>query len=93
MDDSSATESFLRKSRGGTGASSKKGESAHATPRSTSSNTAKKRVVKMLLVLVILFFVCWTPTWSMNIWATYDPKRAYSSVSTLQVWYKTFLIP
>ncbi|XP_041457523.1 cholecystokinin receptor type A-like [Lytechinus variegatus] len=84
IDDSSATESFLRKSRG-TGASSKRGESAHATPRSTSSNTAKKRVVKMLLVLVILFFVCWTPTWSMNIWATYDPKTAYSSVTTLQI--------
>ncbi|XP_071504193.1 cholecystokinin receptor type A-like isoform X1 [Diadema antillarum] len=87
IDDNSATESFLRKSRGGGGAGTgnKKQETGHATPRSTASNTAKKRVVKMLLVLVLLFFVCWAPIWCMNVWVTFDEKGAYKSVDALQI--------
>uniref|UniRef100_H2YV52 Gastrin/cholecystokinin type B receptor n=1 Tax=Ciona savignyi TaxID=51511 RepID=H2YV52_CIOSA len=38
--------------------------------------TAKRRVVKMLLVVVVLFFVCWTPLFMVNVWKAFDPKGA-----------------
>lgn len=45
--------------------------------RSTSSNNAKKRVVRMLIVLVLLFFIAWTPTWIMNMWHAVNPRKVY----------------
>ncbi|XP_033632132.1 cholecystokinin receptor-like [Asterias rubens] len=49
---------------------------AQATMRSTSTSGAKKRVVKMLIVIVALFFVCWTPSWVGNIWIMISEKSA-----------------
>nr|CAD80257.1 putative cionin receptor [Ciona intestinalis] len=37
---------------------------------------AKKRIVKMLIVIVVLFFVCWTPLFIVNVWKAFDPKGA-----------------
>lgn len=45
--------------------------------RSTSSNNAKKRVVRMLIVLVLLFFIAWTPTWIINMWHAVNPNKAF----------------
>ncbi|XP_061618971.1 cholecystokinin receptor type A isoform X1 [Phyllopteryx taeniolatus] len=43
--------------------------------RSNTANLlAKKRVVRMLLVIVCLFFVCWTPIFVVNAWQAYDPR-------------------
>ncbi|XP_021024235.1 gastrin/cholecystokinin type B receptor isoform X2 [Mus caroli] len=37
---------------------------------------AKKRVVRMLLVIVLLFFVCWLPVYSANTWRAFDGPGA-----------------
>ncbi|XP_022079611.1 cholecystokinin receptor type A-like [Acanthaster planci] len=44
--------------------------------RSTSTSDAKKRVVKMLIIIVALFFICWTPSWVTNIWITVNLESA-----------------
>ncbi|XP_019714013.1 cholecystokinin receptor type A-like [Hippocampus comes] len=43
--------------------------------RSNTANLlAKKRVVRMLLVIVCLFFVCWTPIFVVNAWKAFDSR-------------------
>ncbi|CAG2175451.1 unnamed protein product, partial [Oppiella nova] len=36
---------------------------------------SKKRIIRMLCVLVLEFFICWTPVYVINIWALYWPKQ------------------
>lgn len=38
---------------------------------------AKKRVIRMLLVIVFLFFLCWTPVFVVNAWQAFDRRSAY----------------
>ncbi|XP_078413652.1 cholecystokinin receptor type A [Cetorhinus maximus] len=48
-------------------------------PRSNSSTanlTAKKRVIRMLIVIVVMFFICWTPVFSVNAWRAFDKNSA-----------------
>ncbi|XP_077156543.1 cholecystokinin receptor type A [Paroedura picta] len=48
-------------------------------PRSSTSAAnllAKKLVIRMLIVIVILFFICWTPIFSVNTWRAFDPLSA-----------------
>ncbi|XP_055453371.1 gastrin/cholecystokinin type B receptor [Psammomys obesus] len=42
---------------------------------------AKKRVVRMLLVIVALFFVCWLPVFSANTWRAFDSPGAHRALS------------
>lgn len=52
--------------------------------RSSSSATnllAKKRVIRMLMVIVALFFLCWMPIFSANAWRAYDPASAERQLS------------
>ncbi|KAI3375750.1 hypothetical protein L3Q82_004048 [Scortum barcoo] len=44
---------------------------------STANLVAKKRVIRMLLVIVFLFFVCWTPVFVVNAWQAFDRRSAY----------------
>ncbi|XP_017291633.1 cholecystokinin receptor type A [Kryptolebias marmoratus] len=44
---------------------------------STSNLMAKKRVIRMLLVIVFLFFLCWTPIFVVNAWQAFDRHSAY----------------
>ncbi|XP_078494585.1 cholecystokinin receptor-like isoform X1 [Ciona intestinalis] len=37
---------------------------------------AKKRVIQMFIVIVVLYFVCWTPLYVINAWRAFEPKRA-----------------
>lgn len=37
----------------------------------------KKRVIKMLFVVVVEFFVCWTPLYVINTMSLVDPKAVY----------------
>lgn len=37
---------------------------------------AKKRVIRMLIVIVILFFLCWSPIFSVNAWRAFDATTA-----------------
>lgn len=42
---------------------------------------AKKRVVRMLLVIVALFFLCWLPVYSANTWRAFDGPGAHRALS------------
>uniref|UniRef100_A0A8C6W3L5 Gastrin/cholecystokinin type B receptor n=1 Tax=Nannospalax galili TaxID=1026970 RepID=A0A8C6W3L5_NANGA len=42
---------------------------------------AKKRVVRMLLVIVVLFFLCWLPVYSANTWRAFDARGAHRALS------------
>ncbi|XP_055928737.1 cholecystokinin receptor-like [Argiope bruennichi] len=44
------------------------------------NQAAKIRVVRMLFVVVVEFFVCWTPLYVVNTWALYDAKSVYTSL-------------
>ncbi|KAJ8397704.1 hypothetical protein AAFF_G00433930 [Aldrovandia affinis] len=43
---------------------------------STTNLMAKKRVIRMLLVIVCLFFLCWTPVFSVNAWRAFHRRSA-----------------
>ncbi|XP_060687348.1 cholecystokinin receptor type A [Hemiscyllium ocellatum] len=48
-------------------------------PRTNSSSAnlvAKKRVIRMLIVIVIMFFICWTPIFCVNAWRAFDKISA-----------------
>ncbi|KAL1790689.1 cholecystokinin receptor type A [Sigmodon hispidus] len=52
--------------------------------RSSSSAAnliAKKRVIRMLIVIVALFFLCWMPIFSANAWRAYDTVSAEKHLS------------
>ncbi|KAB1282565.1 Cholecystokinin receptor type A [Camelus dromedarius] len=42
---------------------------------------AKKRVIRMLMVIVVLFFLCWMPIFSANAWRAYDTASAERRLS------------
>uniref|UniRef100_H0VZC5 Gastrin/cholecystokinin type B receptor n=1 Tax=Cavia porcellus TaxID=10141 RepID=H0VZC5_CAVPO len=51
-------------------------------PRPTQAKLlAKKRVVRMLLVIVVLFFLCWLPVYSANTWRAFDGPGAHRALS------------
>ncbi|XP_058475944.1 cholecystokinin receptor-like [Solea solea] len=52
--------------------------------RSSASNAklqAKKRVIRMLLVIVALFFICWMPLYFANTWKAFDLRSASMALS------------
>ncbi|KAJ8004335.1 hypothetical protein DPEC_G00158110 [Dallia pectoralis] len=54
-----------------------KGSAEH--PRSNISEAkllAKKRVIRMLIVTAVLFFVCWMPLYSVNTWKAFHMRSA-----------------
>ncbi|XP_063982512.1 adipokinetic hormone/corazonin-related peptide receptor variant I isoform X2 [Diachasmimorpha longicaudata] len=56
-------------------------ESVHDKIRRSSLGflgRAKIRTLKMTIIIVLVFFVCWTPYYIMSIWYWYDPKSAKS---------------
>ncbi|XP_061539228.1 cholecystokinin receptor-like [Phycodurus eques] len=56
--------------------------------RSNASNAklqAKKRVIRMLLVIVALFFICWMPLYFANIWKAFDLKAASKALSGIPI--------
>ncbi|XP_032253419.1 cholecystokinin receptor type A [Phoca vitulina] len=48
---------------------------------STANLMAKKRVIRMLMVIVVLFFLCWMPIFSANAWRAYDTASAERRLS------------
>lgn len=53
-------------------------------PRSNTSESklvAKKRVIRMLIVIVTMFFICWMPLYSVNTWKAFHPPSAYRALS------------
>lgn len=49
--------------------------------RSAANLIAKKRVIRMLIVIVVLFFLCWMPIFSVNAWRAYDTVSAEKHLS------------
>lgn len=43
------------------------------------------RVIRMLFVVVIEFFVCWTPLYVVNTWSLYDPDALYEFLGSTGV--------
>lgn len=53
-------------------------------PRSNASEAkleAKKRVIRMLVVIVVLFFLCWMPLYCANTWRAFDNISAERTLS------------
>ncbi|XP_037644821.1 cholecystokinin receptor [Sebastes umbrosus] len=53
-------------------------------PRSNTSEAkleAKKRVIRMLVVIVVLFFLCWMPLYCANTWRAFDDHSATRALS------------
>ncbi|XP_064800224.1 cholecystokinin receptor-like [Oncorhynchus masou masou] len=53
-------------------------------PRSNTSEAkllAKKRVIRMLVVIVALFFLCWLPLYCANTWKAFHPVSARRALS------------
>ncbi|CAG0883816.1 unnamed protein product [Darwinula stevensoni] len=46
---------------------------------------AKRKVIQMLAVLVLEFFICWTPLFVMNTWVLIDKKGVYGSLGRIGV--------
>ncbi|XP_026219399.1 7tmA_CCK-BR domain-containing protein [Anabas testudineus] len=42
---------------------------------------AKRRVIRMLMVIVVLFFICWMPLYSANTWKAFDLVSASRALS------------
>lgn len=42
---------------------------------------AKRRVIRMLMVIVALFFICWMPLYVVNTWKAFDPKTIMNALS------------
>ncbi|XP_053715589.1 cholecystokinin receptor type A [Synchiropus splendidus] len=59
------------------GATSSKPMVGLVCSNSTANLMAKKRVIRMLLVIVFLFFLCWTPVFVVNAWQAFDRRSAY----------------
>ncbi|KAL7852651.1 hypothetical protein SRHO_G00184360 [Serrasalmus rhombeus] len=53
-------------------------------PRSNTSEAkllAKKRVIRMLIIIVVMFFVCWMPLYAANTWRAFDQLSAKRALS------------
>ncbi|XP_067841636.1 cholecystokinin receptor-like [Heptranchias perlo] len=48
---------------------------------SESKLVAKKRVIRMLIVIVVMFFVCWMPIYTVNTWRAFDNMAATRRLS------------
>ncbi|CAN9498253.1 unnamed protein product [Ophioblennius macclurei] len=42
---------------------------------------AKRRVIRMLMVIVALFFICWMPLYTANTWKAFDQRSAAKALS------------
>lgn len=42
---------------------------------------AKKRVIRMLIVIVAMFFICWMPIFVANTWKAFDEKSAFKALT------------
>lgn len=53
-------------------------------PRSNTSEAkllAKKRVIRMLIIIVAMFFICWMPLYTVNTWKAFDQQSAMRALS------------
>lgn len=65
----------------GTSGRSVKAESRARSNTSGAKLEAKKRVIRMLVVIVFLFFLCWMPLYCANTWRAFDDLSAKRALS------------
>lgn len=46
------------------------------------NRAAKLRVIRMLFILVVEFFICWTPLYTIQTWLTFHPDSARETISS-----------
>lgn len=46
---------------------------------------SKRKVIRMLFVLVLEFFICWTPLYVMHLWYLFSPEVVYKFIGPLGV--------
>ncbi|XP_049825828.1 cholecystokinin receptor type A-like [Aethina tumida] len=46
---------------------------------------AKKKVIRMLFVMVTIFFICWAPLHFINTWYLFDPEAVYKYIGSTGV--------
>lgn len=51
----------------------------------TNSQRSKKKVIKMLFVIVVEFFICWSPLYTVTIWYIIDLDGARETIAAPQV--------
>ncbi|XP_019379298.1 PREDICTED: gastrin/cholecystokinin type B receptor [Gavialis gangeticus] len=49
--------------------------------RSEAQLGAKRRVIRMLVVIVVLFFLCWLPVFTANTWRAFAPAAAQRALA------------
>uniref|UniRef100_A0A8C8S0X3 Gastrin/cholecystokinin type B receptor n=1 Tax=Pelusios castaneus TaxID=367368 RepID=A0A8C8S0X3_9SAUR len=64
--------------RAGTGGSPQDGARINS---SEAILLAKKRVIRMLLIIVAMFFLCWLPIFTVNTWRAFDQGAAHRALS------------
>ncbi|XP_076314813.1 cholecystokinin receptor-like [Tachypleus tridentatus] len=47
----------------------------------TKGRVAKKQIIRMLFVIVLIFFICWTPLFVINTWILFNPITVYQKLS------------
>ena len=48
---------------------------------------SKKKVIRMLFVLVLEFFLAWTPLYVMNTWYLFNPEAVYHRIGNISLYY------
>ena len=56
-----------------------------STYNNNKSALAKKKVIVMLFVIVLEFFVCWTPIYVVNTWFAFDSDSLYSHLGPTEI--------
>jgi len=46
---------------------------------------AKKKIIRMLFVIVLEFFVCWTPLYVINTWYAFDAVSLYTEIGSTEI--------
>lgn len=61
--------------------------SFHFRTNTEKSLQNKKRVIKMLFVVVLEFFICWTPLYVINTITLFDPQIVYKTLGYTTITY------
>ena len=46
---------------------------------------AKKKIIRMLFVIVLEFFLCWTPLYVINTWYAFDAASLYIKIGSTEI--------
>ncbi|KAK5894600.1 hypothetical protein CesoFtcFv8_011276 [Champsocephalus esox] len=70
-----------RRSSGGGGRDGRGGQLLKATPPHHSITKAMSKTVRMTLVIVLVYTICWAPYFIVQLWAAWDPHPPQHAVA------------